>query len=159
MNNRKTSVAHVYFRPTSADTSGSTRTQKRHTLVCSSATRTTPKSYSNSDGCTISRAQASAVKSRPLSTSKSLLIPVSTPLGRPPKHMSDAVQIKPTHRAGTCLADVTCHSRNTQKPTKPINKPSTVTAETRRSGAQSECSTIRSISTETRWMHIPVRSD
>ena len=56
-------------------------------------------------------------------------------------------------KAGTCLVDATCRSKNTPRPTKPTSKLCTAMAATRHSGVRSVCSTTRSTSTVMRSTH------
>jgi tetratricopeptide (TPR) repeat protein len=64
-------------------------------------------------------------------------------------------QIKVMRKAGICLDGATCHSRNTQKHTRPISKQFIETVGTRHSGARLAFCIIRSTSTEMHLTHIP----
>jgi hypothetical protein len=53
-------------------------------------------------------------------------------------------------KAGTCLADATCRSKSTPRPTKPTSRLYTAMVATRHSGVRSVCSTTRSTNTAMR---------
>jgi len=125
---------------------------------CSTEIQTMQRFFNNLDGYIINRATASPAKSVPLSTSRN----PSTQVRLAKRDLSSMVhantwQTKLMHRVGTYLVDVTCHSRNTQKRMKPINKLYIVTVAIRLSGARLAFCTTRSTSTETRLMPTPAR--
>ena len=128
------------------------------TDVCSTATRTTPRSCSSSAGCITSRARASPAKSRRLSTWRSRLALVRFPfIFRLSAVPINTWQTTTTLRVGTSLADVTCHSRSTPRHMRPTSRQSTVMAGTQLSGAPLVCCTTRSTSTEMHLMRTPAR--
>lgn len=109
-------------------------------------------------GCIISRATASPAKSVLLSTSRNLSAQVRLVKNNPSCIVhANTWQTKVMHKAGICLADVTCHSRSTQRRTRPISKPSIETDGTQHSGARLAFCITRSTSTEMHLMPTPVR--
>jgi hypothetical protein len=135
--------------------------QRAHIVGCLSVTPTTQRFFSNSAGCTTSRAPTTLVRNRLSSTSRNQWLLVSVVfLNIGHVHQADCfIQIKRTHRAGICLGAATCHSRSIPKHTRPTNRQSTVTAETRPFGAPLVCSITRSISIAMHLMHTPAQSD
>lgn len=135
-------------------------TPSLHTGVCLIAIRITQRSSSSSAGCIISRARASPVRSRRLSTWRSpsiLVCFVSLHISARRRHRFNTWQTTTTRKVGTSWADVTCHSRSIPRHTRPTNKLSTVMAGTRLSGAPSASCITRSTSTETHSMRTPAR--
>jgi len=121
---------------------------KMHIDVCLIEIPTMPRYSSNLAGCTTNKATVSAVKSKQLNTWRNLLTLViqhNRPLNIA---QANTWQIKVMRKVGICLADVTCHSRNTPKHTRHINKPSTVMDGTRHSGARLAFCITKLISTE-----------
>lgn len=99
-----------------------------------------PRSSSNWDGYTISKAIASQARSKRLSTLR-----------------NRSTQMPMMRKAGIFWADATCHNRNTPRRTRPISKRYIATVGTRHSGARLASCITRSISTEMRLMRTPGR--
>lgn len=124
---------------------------KQHTFESLNAMLNTPKSFNNWDGFTINKAPITLAKSKQLHTWKirSNLVCANKVLSSPRSTDTDVLgkQMETTHRVGTYLADATCLSINSRKPTKHINRPCTEMGGTLPFGVRLVFFTTRSIST------------
>lgn len=131
-----------------ADLISTTRPRQR-TAVSSSAIQSMQRCCNSSAGSTTNKATPSKARNMPSTTlsSRSAQVCLLSNIGI---HLANIFcQTRTMPKAGTCLADATCRSRNTPRLMRPISRPFIVTAATQPFGVPLVCSTTRSTNTAT----------